>query len=298
MAATFDVHGLICPMVTPLNHEQDLDLEATRRLVQFLIEHRIDAVFVGGTTGEGPLLSLDERRRLAECVVDVAQARITVIIHTGCQNTRDSQELTRHAASIGAHATAAITPYFFAYSDDEIGGHYLALAEAAPDLALLLYAFPGNAKNDVSPELLFSLRERASNIVGIKYSGNSLERVQEYIQAAGDTGYVYTGNDSLLLSGLLLGTSGAVSGLSAPFPESLRRLYDAFAASRWSEARQAQTLVRHLARTLAYGRPAHLKAALELRGLRAGPVRAPMMDLSPAEHAALREQLAALLQLL
>ena len=285
--AKFDLRGIICPIVTPLDAAGDLDRDATRRLVRFLIEQRIDAVFAGGTTGEGPLLSLDERKQLAECVAEAAEGRITVIIHTGCQNTRESRELARHAAAIGADATAAITPYFFTFSEDEVGRHYLALAEAAPDLPLLLYAFPGNAKNDVSPALLARLRERAPNIVGIKYSGDNLERVQDYIQAAGEGGRVYTGNDSLMLSGLLLGTSGAVSGLAAPFPEALRELYDAFSAGRWPEARRAQSRVRRLARVLGYGRPAHLKAALAMRGLPGGPVRAPMADLDEAGRAAL-----------
>jgi 4-hydroxy-tetrahydrodipicolinate synthase len=294
MTTSFDVHGLICPIVTPMNREEEPDLGATTQLVEFLIAHHIDAVFVGGTTGEGPLLSLDERQRLSECVVDAARGRITVIIHTGCQNTRDSQTLTRHAAHIGADATAAITPYFFTFTDDEVAAHYQALAEAAPDLPLLLYAFPGNAKNDVHPELFARLRERAPNIVGIKYSGSSLNRVQEYIQAAGNTGYVYTGDDGLLLAGLMLGTSGGVSGCCGPFPELLCQLYDAFDCSQWSEARQAQSRVRRLAQAVGYGRPAHLKAALEFRGLRAGAVRAPLCSLSQVERAALQRELVAL----
>lgn len=278
-------------MVTPFDKAGDIDRQGVGDLVHHLCSHGVDGVFVGGTTGEGPLLSQEERKRLAEFCVDAADGYAKVIVHTGCISTRDSIDLACHAESIGANAIAAITPYFFTFGDDEIAKHYLTLAGAVPELPLLLYCFPGNAKHDISAEAFAALRARAPNIVGIKYSGSSFGRIQEYIDAAGPDGYVHTGDDGLMLAALLAGASGPVSGTAGPFPELFRSLYDAVATHSLAEAQRLQKVIRKLVPALAYGQPAVLKAALELRGLRVGLPRAPFDTLSASEMVQLEARL-------
>lgn len=281
---SFNLKGVICAMVTPMDRHGDVDFAATAELIRFLIGHGVDGLFIGGTTGEGPLLSLDERMRLAECAIETAEGKAVTIVHTGCQNTRDAVQLTRHAAAIGVDATAAITPYFYTYSDEEIATHYLSLAQVAPDVPLLIYCFPGSAKNDVTPKVFARVCEEAPNIVGIKYSGNCFVRVVDYIEAGGENGFVYTGEDRFLLASLVMGGSGFVSGCAAVFPEPYQRLYRAFLDGRLEEARTLQELVRYLAAAVDYGQVAHLKAALDLRGLHGGHVRAPLRPLSQSER--------------
>jgi dihydrodipicolinate synthase/N-acetylneuraminate lyase len=288
---TFSVRGLICPLVTPMDRQGRLDLPATIDLIEFLVQHNVSGAFVAGTTGEGLLLSLVERKELAECVIDAVRGRIAVIVHAGCSNTGDSVELARHALSCGADAIAAITPYFFSYSDGEILAHYLALAGAVPELPLLLYCFPANARNDISPELFGRLQGEAPSIVGIKYSGSQIDRLQGYVDAAHPGSHVYSGDDGLMLQALRLGASGPVSGCSVPFPEPFRELYSAYVAGDVAASERWQLLVRSLAGVLGYGRPAYLKAALEMRGLRAGPVRPPLAELSLPERMQLKAQL-------
>jgi dihydrodipicolinate synthase/N-acetylneuraminate lyase len=291
---TFALKGVICAMITPMDEDGDVDLVATAELVRFLSERHMDGVFIGGTTGEGPLLSLDERKRLVDCAVEAAQEQIVTIFHTGCQNTRDAVKLTRYAVAAGADATTAITPYFYTLADEEITAHYLALAEAEPEAPLLLYCFPGNAKNDITPEVFARLRAQAPNVVGIKYSGDNFVRIQDYIMAGGPTCYVYAGDDRLLLAALRAGGSGPVSGCAGIFPELYRNLYDAFVAGRSEEAERYQELVRRLAAAVSYGQIALIKAALEMRGLHKGPVRAPLGQPSPTDLQRLQDQLAEL----
>ena len=291
---TFGLKGVICAMITPMNERGDIDPVATAKLVRFLSDYHVDGAFIGGTTGEGLLLSLDERKRLVDCAVEAAQGQIVTFFHTGCQNTRDAVELTHYAVAAGAGATTAVTPYFYPLADEEIIAHYLALAEAEPEAPLLLYCFPGSAKNDITPEVFAQLRAEAPNIVGIKYSGDNFIRIQDYIAAGGSTCYVYTGDDRLLLAALRAGGSGPVSGCAGIFPELYRNLYDAFAAGRSEEAERYQELVRRLAAAVRYGQVAFIKAALEMRGLHKGPVRAPLGQPSPTDLQCLRDQLAEL----
>lgn len=107
------VHGVICAMVTPFDAKGCVDFGATRQLVDFLLSHGVDALVPGGTTGEGMLLNLEERKALCEVVVEHVAGRAPVIVHTGCITTVDTIHLTSHAKSVGATAAAIITPYFY-----------------------------------------------------------------------------------------------------------------------------------------------------------------------------------------
>jgi dihydrodipicolinate synthase/N-acetylneuraminate lyase len=290
----FRLRGVICAMVTPMNESADLDLTATAEMIRFLAEYDVDGVFISGTTGEGPLLSLDERKRLVDCAVEAAQGQIATLFHVGCQNTRDAVKLTRYAVSVGVDAITAITPYFYSLSDEEIVAHYLAIAEAEPDIPLLLYCFPGNAKNDITPKVFARICAQAPNVVGIKYSGSDFGRIKDYIRVGGPSCMVYTGDDRLLLAALRAGGSGPVSGCAGICPQLYRNLYDAFLANRSAEAEKCQETVRKLAAAVGYGQVALIKNALHMRGLRTGPVRGPLGESSAVRLRQLRDHLAEL----
>jgi dihydrodipicolinate synthase/N-acetylneuraminate lyase len=239
---------------------------------------------VGGTTGEGMLLSVDERKALCEAIVEHVAGRAPVIAHTGCISTADTVDLTRHAQLAGATAASIIVPYFFTFDDDALFGHFVTVADAAPDFPLFLYAFPGNAKNDISPALLKRLLQTAPNIVGIKSSNSSLIRLQEYMEAGGDGFLIFCGVDGLMLPALALGARAQVSGNANVFPETFRALYDAFMAGDLERARSLQQTVNRIRAVLKDGiTPAYFKAGLKLRGIAAGRVRPPMRELKPEE---------------
>ncbi|MCC6168774.1 MAG: dihydrodipicolinate synthase family protein [Caldilineaceae bacterium] len=287
-----DIRGLVCPMVTPFAADGALDLAAARQVVDFLIAHGVQVLFPAGSTGEGALLTQAEREALAAAVVDQAAGRVPVIVHTGAITTAETVALTRHAQAIGASAASVITPYFFTYDEESVFAHYLAVAQAVPDFPVFVYAFPGNAKNDISPALLARLRAAAPNIAGFKSSNGDLIRFQEYIDAIGPGGVPLCGVDGLMLAALALGSVGQVSGNSNATPELFRRVYDTFRAGDLEAARAAQTAVNRARRALRDGvHLAYFKAALTLRGVPAGRVRAPMRELAPAQIDQLRADL-------
>jgi 4-hydroxy-tetrahydrodipicolinate synthase len=282
MANIKQFHGLICPLLTPFDSQGQIDILTTRRLVDFLIDHGVNCFLPGGTTGEGMLLSLEERKLLAQVVVEQTAGRIDVMVHTGCINTSDTIDLTLHARSIGADGVSVITPYFYSYDDDSLFAHYYDVANTVPDLSVALYSFPGNAKQEISVALLKRLREAAPNINALKLSDTNLIRFQEYVQAGGDNFSPLCGVDALALPALSIGAKGQVSGNSNVFPEPFRKLYDAFAKGDLEEARQQQILINNI-RAVLKDNPIYFKAAMRLRGIPMYGPRHPMRDLKPQE---------------
>jgi len=289
------IRGVVCPIVTPFDAEDRIDYESLRQVVDFLLSRGVDALMVGGTTGEGMLLSVDERKALCEAVVEHVAGRVPVMAHTGCISTRDTVELVRHAAAAGATAASVIVPYFFSFDDDSLFGHFVSVAGAVPDLPIFLYTFPGNARNDVSPALLSRLLRTAPTIVGIKSSNPDLVRLREYVEMGGEGFLVCCGVDGLMLQGLALGAKAQVSGNANVFPETVRALYEAFVAGDVERARSLQELVNRMRAVFHDGvTPAYFKAGLRLRGVPAGRVRPPLRELSPEELAEVERGLGAL----
>lgn len=286
------IQGVVCPMVTPFDAEGHIDVEALRELIDFLLSHGVDVLFPGGTTGEGMLLSLQEREMLHQIVVEHSAGRCPVIVHVGCITTRDTIHLARHAEAIGATAATIITPYFYTFDDVSLFTHFSSIAEAVPELPICLYTFPGNAKNYISSALFGRLLSACPNIVAIKSSSDDLKQFQDYVVLGGDDFIPLCGVDGLMLPALSVGARGQVSGNANAFPEPFRALYDAFRAGNYDGARVQQRVINRIRSILSDGlHPAYLKAALALRGIPVGYVRPPMRELTPEERTAMESGL-------
>ncbi|MBE3144234.1 MAG: dihydrodipicolinate synthase family protein [Planctomycetes bacterium] len=299
MKNSFSLHGVIVPLVTPFDDQNQIDFAGLRKVVDFVVGKGVHAVMVGGTTGEGMLLSVGERKMLLEAVVNQVNGKIPVIAHTGCIDTGSTVELTQHASLAGADFISAIVPYFFTLSDDQIYRHFMAVAEAAPIMPMLLYVFPGNAKNDISPALLERLLKAAPNIVGIKSSNDDLIRFQDYVKTGGKGFTACFGVDELMLGGLVFGSQAQISGNANSFPEPFVQLYEAFQAGNIQLAQELQAIVNDIVVIHRAGRtPAFFKATFELRGIPAGRVRPPMCELTAEELEEVRKEVVELLDLI
>jgi 4-hydroxy-tetrahydrodipicolinate synthase len=284
MQTLTSIRGIVCPIVTPFDAQDRIDHGAMCQVIDFLLSHGVHAIMLGGTTGEGMMLSLEERESLCEVAVEHVAGRAPVIAHTGCISTADTICLTDHAESVGATAASVIVPYYYTFDDDSLFNHFVSVAKAVPNLPIFLYTFPGSAKNDISAALLRRLRHAAPNIVGIKSSNTDLLRFQEYVEVGGEGFTPLSGVDGLMLPALAVGALGQVSGNANPFPEPFCALYDAFVAGDMELAGTQQQLINRIRLVLKDGVcPAFLKAALALRGIPAGRVRPPMRELTPGE---------------
>lgn len=281
--------GVYAAMVTPLTDDGgSLDPERLRGYVEFLIGQGVHGLFAFGTTGEWPLLSEEERRRGAEIVVAQARGRVPVIVHAGAHATAQALRLAEHARQAGAAAVSLISPPFFRHDEEALAGHFTAVARAVRDFPVFLYNLPEAANNDISAALLRRVARGAQNVVGIKYSGDSLPRLREYRRVMGPGFSLFNGNDSLALPALHEGADGLVSGNASARPELLLCLYDLHRAGRLEEAAAGQRALDDFIS----GRDARcelscFKALLALRGVPVGEVRAPLARLGEEGRAEL-----------
>jgi 4-hydroxy-tetrahydrodipicolinate synthase len=284
--------GVISAIVTPLSDGGEcVDTEALRDYCDFIIEKGVDGIFALGTTGEGPLLSMPERKLIAETLVTHVNKRVPVIIQTGCITTRQTIELTNHCRSIGADAAAVLLPYYYRLDDKAIFDHFKRIADAVPDLSLFVYNIPECTVNDLSPDLFRRLIQRIDTIVGLKTSNSDLLQIQQHIRIAKDRCSVFVGCDGLILAGLSAGARGIVSGNASAFPEAFLEIYQAFERGDIERARECQHFIDRLWKLLADGGIASFKQALGFRGINVGSVREPQGALSATETAKLRDSL-------
>src|SRR5205809_3572023 len=173
--------GALAAAVTPLRDGGDsLDEEAIGPLVDFLAGG-LDGLLALGTTGEGILLSADERRRAAELFVGVRPDGFAVALHCGAQTTRETVALSEHAASIGSDAVAVIGPPYFALDDEALLAHFSAAAHACAPVPFYVYEFAARSGYAVPISLLQRLRDSAPNFAGLKVSDRPWERFEPYL---------------------------------------------------------------------------------------------------------------------
>jgi dihydrodipicolinate synthase/N-acetylneuraminate lyase len=216
------LRGAIAAAVTPLRDEgRTLDEGAVAPYLDFLAAGGIDGILPLGTTGEGILLSVAERRRVAELFVSAAAGRLQVAVHAGAQTTADTVALAAHAAETGADAVAVIGPPYYPLDDEALFAHFAAAARACEPVPFYLYEFKARAGYSIPTGVIERLRERASNLCGLKVSNQPFEAVEPYLIEGLD---VFVGAEGLVRRGLEAGAAGAVSGLGAAFPELIARL--------------------------------------------------------------------------
>jgi len=291
----FKLNGIIVPMVTPFDDDGNIDTNAVAPLVEYLVAAGVAGLFPSGTTGEGFLLTGDERRQLAEAVIAAAAGRVPVIVHTGTPTTAETLALTQHAQAAGAQAVAILPPYVYQHSDEALKRHYLTVAQQVPDLPIFLYNFPAISHNTLSTALILALRAEAPNIVGMKDSSGSLEALTQVVAATKGDFNAINGGDGQALMALAMGFDGCVSGNANVVPELMVALYQAVTAGDLSAARPLQQQLNQVRAILGDGGNLSLfKGMLARRGVPVGDVRPPLLAASPALIAAKWDELLAL----
>lgn len=279
------IHGALAAAVTPLRDGGvRLDEDAFGPVVDFLADGGLDGILALGTTGEGILLSGDERRRAAELYLEACRGRLEVAVHCGAQTTADTVALAEHAASAGASAVAVIPPPYFPLGAESLFEHFRAAAEACAPVPFFLYEFEARSGYAIPQAVIARLREAAPNLTGLKVSDTPFDRVEPYLIEGLD---IFIGSEPLLPRGLAQGAAGTVSGLAAAFPEYVARVY------REPEANGAAEIVAAFRDALQqFQFNASVKAALAWRGVPvSGDVRAPLLPLDASERAALEARL-------
>ena len=222
--------GIITPILTPMNPDETVNLEVLRQQIERLIQGGVHGIFPIGTNGEAYALSFDEKLAIIETCVDQVKGRVPVYAGTGCITTRETIELSKRAADLGADILSIITPSFAVASQKEMYDHYVEVAKHV-DVPIVLYNIPARTGNKLLPETVAKLAKDVDVIMGAKDSSGDWDNLQAYIRLTQDLdkGFkVLSGNDSLILKSLQAGGAGGIAGCSNVYPHVLSSIYNLF----------------------------------------------------------------------
>lgn len=273
----FDIDGSVDPSIIPAQRAR-------------LVADSVDGAFVCGTTGEGSSMTTEERMAVTAAWTTGAPAGFRVIAHVGHASSHEAARLARHAETVGAHALAAVAPYFLKpRSAREVVDALAIIAAGAPDLPFYYYHVPiATGVNVPAASVVAEARGRIPNFRGVKFTDDDLNDLGQVIEACGDDLEVFYGRDDLLLPAMSLGVRQAV-GMTYNYTGTIaRRLVAAFDRGDLASARQAQAPLRRLiGASFQHGIINALKAIAPTIGVDCGPCRPPLSDLSSAQVGAL-----------
>lgn len=289
--------GLVAATFTPFKADGSLHLGRIKPVTDAVIRQGASGLYVCGSTGEGPLLTTEERKLVAAATVKAAAGRVPVIIQVGHNSIVEARALAAHAQAIGADAVSATPPGYF--KPDSMANFIDCIAHiaaGAPKLPFYYYNIP--VLSGVRFDMVAFLREGAKRIPslrGIKFSDPNLHEMLACVEHAAGRFDILFGVDEMLLGGLTFGAQGAV-GSTYNFAAPLyHKIIAALERGDLTEARRLQSLAAEMVRIIiANGGRGGLKAAMELIGADCGHSRLPTLTCTAAQRAQMRQELKAI----
>lgn len=278
------LQGVITAMCTPFGEDSRVDLDGARRLAAHLLEHGSTGLVVAGTTGECPTLTDGEEIELLRAVRAEVGEEALIVCGTGTNDTQHSRELTKMAADAGADASLVVVPYYNKPNPAGIRAHFEAVAEAVPELPMVMYNIPSRVIVNVGPELLAELGE-IDNIVAVKQANDEELGPIKGLE-------VIAGNDNTFLRVLEFGGAGGITVASHVVGEQMREMWDAAQSGDLDRAREIDAELTPVYEGLSVTtNPIPVKAALELLGLASGRVRLPLVAADAEQRTAVKAAL-------
>jgi 4-hydroxy-tetrahydrodipicolinate synthase len=272
-------------MVTPFAGDGSLDLSAARSLARRLVNEGSHGLVVSGTTGESPTLSDDEKLGLLEAVLEEVGDEATVIAGTGSNDTRHTAKLTAAAARANAHAALVVTPYYNKPNRPGILAHYSTVADAAPDLRLVLYNIPARTALNLPPDQLAELAAAIPTVFAVKQANDDELGPIEGME-------VLAGNDGAFARTLAFGGAGGVLVASHVVGRRMRDLYEATASGDGERAAEIDAELRPVYEAMnVTTNPIPVKTALELLGVIEATMRLPLVPATDEERGTVRAML-------
>ena len=228
--------GIIPAFYACYDENGNVSTDAVRALTRYFIEKGVQGLYVGGSSGECIYQSVAERKLVLEHVMAEAKGKLTVIAHVACNNTADSQELARHAESLGVDAIASIPPIYFKLPPYAIAKYWNDMSDAAPNTDFIIYNIPQLAGVSLSVPLLKEMLKNP-RCIGVKNSSMPTQDIQMW---ADEGAIVFNGPDEQLISGLVMGATGGIGGTYGAMPQLYVELYRCVKAGEMDKALKIQ----------------------------------------------------------
>lgn len=276
-------HGVIVAMNSCYDDQGKISTDAVRKLTRFLIEKGVNGLYVGGSTGEGLIQNIEERKQVLESVIAENQGQVATIAHIGAITTADSVELAKHAGQAGADAISAVPPFYYQHSEQAVLQHWTAIMDST-ELPFILYHIPSTTGFRLSPALFQKMLEHP-RMAGVKITTPSSYELQQLRAMGGPELLVFNGPDEQFLAGRIMGASAGIGGTYGIMPELFLKIEACYVQGKISEAQRIQFMVNEIiADLLQLPVYAALKAIMRMRGVDCGEVRAPLETLEASHN--------------
>lgn len=276
-------------IITPFN-KNGVNFEEFKKLIEFQIENKVDAIIVCGTTGESSTMTLEEKKQTIRFAVDTVNNRIPVIAGTGGNCTSSVIELTKYAESIGVDGALIVTPYYNKTTQEGLLCHYSTIAKQTR-LPIILYNVPSRTGVNILPQTCKKLSE-IENIVAIKEASGNLSQIAEIANLCEDNLHIYSGNDDQITSILAVGGIGVISVLSNIAPRFTHNIVENFIQGNVATAIEGQLKAIPLIKALfSEVNPIPIKSALNMIGYNVGIPRLPLVEMSDSGKEKLKNEL-------
>lgn len=271
----FKPHGVMPALVTPFTDDgKSVSEERLRALVNRCIELGVHGVVPCGTTGEFVNLTIEERKRVIDVVIDEVNGRVSVVAGTGASGTDQAVEMTRYAKDAGADAALIVTPFYLKPKDRGIYEHYYTIASKV-ELPIILYNIPQCTGVPLTWQMVEDLAQ-ISNVVGLKDSSGQLGYILAVLEKVRDKISVLCGHDEVVVAALAAGASGTILASANVMPDVWVEIYNHVQKGELQKARELQYEVQKIARIIAGSGAVGTKAALNMMKIKVGPVRKPL----------------------
>jgi len=279
------LQGIFAAMVTPFKEDSSVNYDMAQKLADHIVSNGVDGILPCGSTGEYPLLALDERVALFTAVQQVVGNRGVVLANVSSLLMQETKAYIAAARNAGIHHVSVVAPSYYDFDQKALFTYFKWVCDEAEDLAVYLYNIPSNTKNSISANLLKELSESCSNLRGIKDSSMDFMTYTDYQRAGGNKLSILTGNDAQILCALQACGDGALVATAGVLPKIAKRLMTCFENSDIECARKCQSILYDL-RSICRGFIPVVthKLALEVLGFNVGKARMPFRSLNSEER--------------
>lgn len=278
------IRGSIPALITPMLEDGKVDYATLRKLIDWHVAEGTDCIGVVGTTGESPTVRVEEHCEIIRVSVEQAAGRVPIMAGCGANSTAEAIELAQFAKKVGADCQLQVVPYYNKPTQEGQYRHFRAIAEATPDLPVILYNVPGRTVADMQHDTVLRLAQ-VPGIVGIKEATGNIERAQWLIRDLPPQFAVYSGDDPTAVALMLCGGAGNVSVTANVAPRLMHELCMAALRGDVQEAVRIQFLLMPVHKNLfVEANPIPVKWAMQRMGLCGPTLRLPMTELADAHR--------------
>lgn len=273
------IGGIIVPLVTPFDENGDLDVERSRSLIEKHLDVGVHGFYIGGSSGEGFLQSVDERCDFLRFVAEVVSGRGLLIAQVGALSSRDVHVLAKFAAANSYDVISSTPPFYFHHTDSEVVQYYRDLAEVS-DIPVLLYNIPGTTGRSLSTATQVEML-KLPNVVGSKHTDPNFfiaERLMREVPSA----VIFNGPDEMLTGGLAMGMAGGIGSTYNLMPRLYLEIYSSVMSGDLDSARQSQSTANDVIDELLRISPGvvpGIKYGLKKLGFDVGDARRPFLPI-------------------